>query len=121
MRHLRLQRARVDDFSQRRVRRQRQKVTRNIESAGAQRPLVGILLHVSGFRRNPAEILKHGLGKPLVVDQQLIERLPVERAGGNVIAKIRSVVAALAEVLIASGALLAIPTLLVGDNDRGQN
>ncbi len=119
VRDLDLQRTGVDDLAQRRVGSQRQQVARDVEGAGLQRALVLLLLHVGGLGGDADEVLRHVRRERVIFCKKTIQRLAVEIAGFVVGPKVGGVVAALLEILIAGGALLAVPALLVGQFDGG--
>ncbi len=113
--------ARVDDLSERRVGRERQKIARNIEGAGAQRALVRVRLHFNGTWSNAGEIFEGPLRNFFVGGEQAGDGFAIETRRRSIALKARSVVTALPEVLIASRALLSVPALLVGYGDSGEN
>src|SRR5882724_1877662 len=65
-------------------------------------------------------MLKHLLGEGFVFGEKKIYCFAIESAG-SIVGKLRLKVAAFAKVLIAGGALLAVPTLLVGEDDGGED
>ncbi len=121
VRHLRLQRARVHDFAERSVRSERQQVARNVEGPGLKSALVGFLLHVGRLGRDADQVLRHVGGERVVLGEKKIQSFAVELAGYVVGAELGRVVAAPLEILVAGGALLAVPSLFVGQFDGGEN
>ena len=112
VRDLVLQRPRIHDLAQRGVGGQGQEVAREVEGARAQRALVDLRLHLRGPWRALLQIAEHPLGGALVLGEQELDGFAVEPPRFFVVAEIGGVVAALLEVLIAGGALLAVPALL---------
>src|ERR1700729_3136552 len=125
MADLSFQRARIDDLPERSIRGQRQQITRNVKSACAQRPFVGFGFHVRGTRRDAGEILEGLLRALLVAREQGPNRLVIEgarrcarkAAAGARNLEVRRVVSALLEVLVTRRPLLAVPALLVDNDD----
>ena len=75
VRHLVFERARVDDLTQRSVGRERQQVAGNIEGAGPQRALVGLLLHLVGLGRDAGQVQEHAVRQSFVFREQGIDRV----------------------------------------------
>ncbi len=67
------------------------------------------------------EVLIHALRERLIDVEQSVHRIAIERPGLLVLTELRNVVTALAEVLIAGGALLTIPALFIGNRNCRQN
>jgi hypothetical protein len=78
-------------------------------------------LHFGGPRCDASEIFERSLGNFFVGGEQALDGFSIENLRGDVRLKTRSVVTALAEVLVARGAFLAVPALFVGDNDGGKD
>ena len=114
----------VDDLAEGGVGGQREQVAGYIEGAGLEGALVGFRLE--GFRTGnaAAEGLKDGRGGALVGGEKVVDGLGVEVGGGGgnygVLAEIGEIPAGFEEVLVAGGALLAVPALLVDEDDGGQ-
>src|ERR1700747_2957042 len=121
VRDLILQSARVDDLSERSVSSQRQEVARNIEGACFQRTVVGLLLHLIGLRRSLCQIAEHIFGERFVFREKIVDGAGVQLPCRGVAAEVGSVVATFSEILVAGGTLLPVPTLLVSDDDGGQD
>src|ERR1039458_969411 len=99
-RHLRLQSACADDLAQRSVGRQRQQVTRKVESAGAQSALVGVLLHFNRLGRALPQIAEHLVGEMPIFGEEQVHGLAVESPRPGIFRKVGNKVSALLEVLI---------------------
>ena len=121
VRHLVLQGARIDDFAQRRIRRQRQQVAGDIESPRLERSFIRVLFHVGGLGSNVDQVLRHVQRKRVVLGKQEVHSLPIQLPPLIIRSEIRCVVPALAKVLITRRPLLPIPALLVGQFNRRQN
>src|SRR5208282_123232 len=127
---LAFQRAGVDDFPERSVGGERQQIARDVESAGAQSALVCLRLHFGGTRGDADEIFERSLRNFFVGCEQGLDGFAIQSPGRSarggtvfreiVILESRRIVTALPEVLIAGRTLLAIPALLVGNNNGGE-
>jgi len=117
-RHLGFERPRIHNLAQRGVGRERQQVARCIERASLQGPRVGIFFHLIGTRDYPLERLKHAGTEFVVGGEEALDGLGV--VGAVVAVEVRGVPAGAAEVLVAGGALLAIPARLVHQRDGRQ-
>src|SRR5580658_9146503 len=112
---------RVDDLPQRSIRSQRQQVARDVKGPRLQRALVRFLLHLGRLGRDADQVLRHMRRERLVLGEEKIKRLTIERASFAVGAELRRVIAAFFEVLIAGRTLLPVPALLVGQLDSSEN
>ena len=110
----------ADDLAERGVGGQRKQVAGHVEGAGLEGALVGFGLE--GFRTGDAaaEEFEDGRGGALVGGKEILDGLGVELGRGGILAKIREIPAGLEEVLVAGRALLAVPALLVDEDDGGQ-
>src|SRR5205814_2544554 len=117
MGNLRLQRAGIDNFSKRCVRRQRKQISRHIERARPQCALIRLLLHLARLGRGLREITKDLFRNRFVCGKEIRDSSLIKFATFVVLTEIRRVVAALQEILVAGRALLAVPSLLVGNDD----
>src|SRR5215475_11186669 len=120
-RNLGFQRAGVDDLPQRRVGGQREQITRVVERPGTKRARISIFRHAFGPRYLCGVEAQHLLRERLILREKKIHSRAVLATAHVVRAEIGNIVATLFEVLVARGALLAIPALLVDEYDRGQN
>ena len=117
---LRFQGARVDDFSQRSVRGQRQQVAGTIEGSGAQGAVVGVLLHFFRLGNLGAEQFDRTAGNFVIAGEERFNLLRIKLPRLDVGAECRQIPATLFEILIAGGAFLAVPALLIHQHDGRQ-
>src|SRR5437588_6561286 len=89
---LRLERACVDNFAERSIRTQRQKVARNVERPRAEGSLVGLLFHISGLRRQVCEVTEGALGERFVIGEKALDRFAI-KLRLLIVSEIRRVVA----------------------------
>jgi hypothetical protein len=109
----------ADDLAERGVGGQRKQVAGDVEGAGFEGALVGLGLEGlgAGTRRRRIE---NGGGGALVGGEEIFDGARSRAAGGGILAEIGEIPAGFEEVLIAGGALLAVPALLVDQDDGGQ-
>ena len=119
-RNLRFQGARVHDLAQGRVGRERQQVARHVEGPRLQGAVVGLRLHRLGAGDALAQGFVDGGGGALVGGEKVVDRIAVEFGGRGIGAEFGKVPAGFLEVLIARGALLPVPALLIHQHDGGQ-
>ena len=119
-RDLGLQRPRIHNLAQRGVGSQGQQVARYVKGARLERSLVGVRWH--GFRagNTPAQSIKDRRGGSLVGVKKLFDILGVELCRGGILAEIREKPAGFEKILVAGGALLPVPALLVHQDDGRQ-
>ena len=107
-------------MAKRRVGGQRQQVAGHVEGAGAERALVGLGLQRLGARDAAAQQFKNRGGNALVGAEKILDGLGVKLRRSGVFSKTRKIPAGFEEVLVARGALLAVPARLVDEHDGGQ-
>ena len=115
--HLRLEGARVDDLAEGGIGGQRQQVSCHIEGPRLEGAVVGFGLHLLGTDDALAEGFVNCGGGALVGREKAPDGVAVKVGGGGVGAEVREVPAGFLEVLIAGGAFLAVPALLVDQYD----
>src|ERR1019366_837356 len=114
-------RARADNLAQRSVGRQRQKVPRKVERAGAQDALVEVRLHLNRPGYAVPQIAEHLLREVTIFGEQEVDGLAVQGARAGILRKIGNKISALLEILIAGGAFLSVPAWFVDDYGGGKN
>ncbi len=116
-RHLRLERPRVHDLSQRRIRRQRQQIPRHIKRPRLQRPLIRLLLHRLRLRDGRGQRPRHALAHLVIAAKQQLYRLPEQPRLPRQIGRVPP---RPPKILVPRRALLPIPALLVLKHNRRQ-
>ncbi len=82
--------------------------------------MVGLGLHGFGAGDALAQGFKHGRGGALVGGKEALGGFGIKRCRGGVRTEIREIPAGFAEVLVAGGALLAVPSAARHQDDSGQ-
>src|SRR5262249_41165172 len=114
-RDLCLKSSRVHDLSERRVSGQRQQVARDVEGTSFKRAIVLSLVHIGRLGCTVSEVAEHTFRETLVLADKKAASLVIKIFAGVVAAEIGGIKAALAEILIARGTFLTVPTLLVDE------
>src|SRR5580704_8937319 len=119
-RNLGFERSGIHDLAQRGIGGQWQQVAGYVKSPGPQGAVEGFLFHLRGASDASAEVLKHGLAAGVILSKERLDGLGEWDTGGRAPGKVGQVPAALAEILVAGGTLLAIPALFVDQDDGCQ-
>ena len=110
----------VDDLSERGVGGKGEQIAGYVEGAGFEGAVVGVGLHFGGAGDAGLEGFVDGGGGGAVGGEEVLHGLGVEGFGGGVGSEVGEVPAGFEEVLVAGGALLAVPALFVDEDDGGE-
>ncbi len=112
----------VDDLAERGVGGEREQVAGEVEGAGLEGAGVGLVLHPGGLGDGALEGVEHPGADGVVGGEEGFDGGGVAGGPGGCVraGELGRVPAGLAEVLVAGGALLAVPALFVDQRDRGE-